>query len=92
MNSHRLLRGRVSVAAVGAAAPTLFSERLFRTPRIFSKPVTNEVLHQELIKFDFLHPQLSISYATPAPPYLLTAFLVLKTRKMVQKKRGPCKE
>ena len=55
-------KGHVSV---GAAAPTLFSEGLFCTHRNPLKCVNIKLFHHKLIEFDFLHPQLSLSYATP---------------------------
>ena len=58
-------RGRVNVGAVGAAAPTLFSERLFCTHRNPLKPMNIQEFHHKLMEFDILHPQLSISYGTP---------------------------
>ena len=63
-----LNRGRLSVGAVGAAAPKLFSKRLFCTHKIPLKPVNFQEFHLELMEFDFLHPQLSISNATPVEP------------------------
>ena len=62
-------KGRVSV---GAAAPTLFSLRLFGTHRNPLKPVKIQECHHKLMKFGFLHPQLSISYATPDYPVFET--------------------
>ena len=56
------------MGAVGAAAPTLFSERLFCTHINPLKLVNIEEFHRILMEFDFLHPQLSISYATPVEP------------------------
>ena len=50
----------VSVGAVGAAAPTLFSEGLFRTHRNSSKRMNIKEFHRKLMDFEFLHPQLSI--------------------------------
>ena len=58
-------KGRVSVGAVGAAAPTLFSVRLFYTHKNPLKPVKIQEFHRKLVELDFLHPQLSMSYATP---------------------------
>ena len=60
-----LVRGRVNVGAVGAAAPTLFSVRQFCTHRNPLKPVKIQEFHYKSMKFDFLQPQLSISYVTP---------------------------
>ena len=49
----------------GCNCAQTFSERLFCTPKIFSKTINIEELHHELIKLDFLHPQFSISYVIP---------------------------
>ena len=65
MDSCLRTRGRVSVGAVGAAAPKHFSERLFCTHRNPLKQVNIQEFHLKLMKFDLLHPQLPISYATP---------------------------
>ena len=59
---YSITRGHVSV---GAAEPTPFSERLFFTHRNPLERVNIKEFHQKLMEFDFLHPQLSISYATP---------------------------
>ena len=53
------------MGALNAAAPTLFSTRLFCTHRNPLKPEKIQEFYHKLMEFEFLHPQLSISYATP---------------------------
>ena len=60
-----LYRDHVSVVAVGATAPTLFSERLFCTHINPLKPVKSQEFHLKSMDFAFLHPQFSISYMIP---------------------------
>ena len=55
-------RGRVTMGAMGAAAPTLFSEGLFCTLRNPLRSMNVQEFHCKFMEFDFLYPQLSISY------------------------------
>ena len=55
----------------GCSCTHAFLERLLCTHRYLLKPVKIQEFHYKLMKFDFLHPQLSISYATPVCEYVI---------------------
>ena len=58
-------RGRVTVGAVGAAAPTVFCESLFCSNKTPFRHTKFKGLHTKFMDFDSLHPQHWFPYAAP---------------------------